>query len=619
MRSLWRLIAGLFKGFWRLINFIREVILNLFLIVLLLIVASVYLGYTLNNESNVIPKGALIVDISGSIVDKPALNSKISKISRLLLGTDDMRENSLFDIVDMLRQAKNDNAITGIVLDLRHFTGGDIPSMQYVGKVLREFRDSGKPVYAVGDSFTQAQYYLASFANKIYLSPLGGVELRGLATEGIYYKSLMDKLKVTTNVFRVGTYKSAVEPFLRDDMSPEAREADSRWINQLWGNYLNTVAANRQLTPGQAFPGATAILAALQANGGDTARLAREAKLVDVVASRYEIEKQLADVFGHNNITGSFIGTSIYDYPLHSASEKSAAEANIAVIMVNGAIMDGEEKQGNVGADTTAQEIRQARLSPKIKAIILRVNSPGGSVIASEIIREELMAAKESGKPVVVSMGGMAASGGYWVSTPANYIIASPSTLTGSIGIFGVINTFENTLDAIGVHSDGVDTSPLARLSMTRALPTEVQQMMQQSVENGYQRFLSLVAISRGKTPLQIDAIAQGRVWTGSDAKQNGLVDSLGDFDDAVSKATELAGLKTAHLSWRQTTPDYFDLLVNSISTSAYAVLPGVLKSYFPAPAVELMNTVRQHTALDATLNDPGNRYVLCLACEQVK
>lgn len=618
MRTLWRFIAGFFKWTWRLLNFVREFILNLFLVVLILICVGIYFQFSSSSTPAEPQKGALIVDLSGVVVDKPSVSNKLSKIGRQLLGSssDKLKENSLFDVVDAIRQAKSDANITGMVLDLRDFAGADQPSLQYIGKALREFRDSGKQIYATGDSYSQAQYYLASFANKIYLSPQGTVDLHGFATNGLYYKSLLDKLKVSSHVFRVGTYKSAVEPFLRDDMSPAARDADSRWIGELWQNYLNTVSANRQITPEQLFPGAQGVLDGLQKVGGDTAVYAKDSKLVDELASRSLVDQQLTKIFGWNKQAKDYKGTSIYDYQV---KDNGSTDGNIAVIMANGAIMDGDETAGSVGGDTTAMEIREARLDPKIKAIVFRVNSPGGSVTASETIREELAAAKEAGKPVVVSMGGMAASGGYWISTPANYIIASPSTLTGSIGIFGVINTVENTLDSIGVHTDGVSTSPLADISTTKALPPEVQQMMQMSIENGYKNFLGLVAHSRNKTPEQIDQIAQGHVWTGTDAKANGLVDAMGDFDDAVAKAAELAKLKDAKLSWYQDDPNFMDLLFSQMDVSVRAALPETLKAWMPAPMVDVMASMRNQPGLFDNLNDPQNRYAMCLTCAQVK
>lgn len=618
MRTLWRFIAGFFKWTWRLLNFVRELVLNLFFILLVLVGVGIWMQVSSSHTSEQTARGALLLDISGVIVDKPSSTNRLGILGRQFFGasSDRLQENSLFDIVNTIRQAKDDRNITGIVMDLKNFAGADQPSMQYIGKALREFRDSGKPVFAVGENYTQGQYYLASFANKIWLSPQGAVDLHGFATNGLYYKSLLDKLKVSTHVFRVGTYKSAVEPFIRDDMSPAAREADSRWIGELWQNYLNTVAANRQIPAQQAFPGAQAMLDGLSKVDGDTAKYALDNKLVDALASSADVEKALTKQFGWSKKENNYRAISYYNYSLNPPSDTGDS---IGVVFANGAIMDGEETPGNVGGDTTASQIRDARLDPKVKAIVLRVNSPGGSVSASEVIRAELAAAKAAGKPVVVSMGGMAASGGYWISTPASYIVANPSTLTGSIGIFGVINTVENSLDSIGVHTDGVSTSPLADMSMTKALPPEVQQMIQLSIENGYKRFITLVADARKTTPEQIDKIAQGHVWTGQDAKANGLVDSLGDFDDAVAKAAELAKLKQWHIDYYQDEPTFFDLVMDSMSGSVRAVLPEAIQAMLPAPLVSAANVVKAESDKLAAFNDPQNRYAFCLTCANVR
>ncbi|HCB4361855.1 TPA: signal peptide peptidase SppA [Salmonella enterica] len=618
MRTLWRFIAGFFKWTWRVLNLVREMVLNLFFIFLVLVGVGIWMQIGNGSNSEQTARGALLLDISGVIVDKPSTNHRLGALGRQLFGasSDRLQENSLFDIVNAIRQAKDDRNITGIVLDLKNFTGADQPSMRYIGKALREFRDSGKPVFAVGENYSQGQYYLASFANKIWLSPQGQVDLHGFATNGLYYKTLLDKLKVSTHVFRVGTYKSAVEPFIRDDMSPAAREADSRWIGELWQNYLHTVSANRQISPQQLFPGAQAIIDGLTSVGGDTAKYALDHKLVDALASSADVEKALTKQFGWSKTENNYRAISYYDYSLKTPADTGGT---IAVIFANGAIMDGEETPGNVGGDTTASQIRDARLDPKVKAIVLRVNSPGGSVNASEVIRAELAAARAAGKPVVVSMGGMAASGGYWISTPANYIVASPSTLTGSIGIFGVINTVENSLSSIGVHSDGVSTSPLADISMTKALSPEVQQMMQLSIEYGYKRFITLVADARKRTPEQIDKIAQGHVWTGEDAKANGLVDSLGDFDDAVTKAAELAKLKQWHLDYYQDEPTVLDMVMDSMTGSVRAMLPEAIQAMLPAPLVSAANTLKAEGDKLAAFNDPQNRYAFCLTCANVR
>lgn len=618
MRTLWRFIAGFFKWTWRLLNFVREMVLNLFFIFLVLVGVGIWMQVSGGDSKETASRGALLLDISGVIVDKPDSSQRFSKLSRQLLGasSDRLQENSLFDIVNTIRQAKDDRNITGIVMDLKNFAGGDQPSMQYIGKALKEFRDSGKPVYAVGENYSQGQYYLASFANKIWLSPQGVVDLHGFATNGLYYKSLLDKLKVSTHVFRVGTYKSAVEPFIRDDMSPAAREADSRWIGELWQNYLNTVAANRQIPAQQVFPGAQGLLEGLTKTGWRYREICAGKQAGRCTGIECRNRKTLTKEFGWSKTDKNYRAISYYDYALKTPADTGDS---IGVVFANGAIMDGEETQGNVGGDTTAAQIRDARLDPKVKAIVLRVNSPGGSVTASEVIRAELAAARAAGKPVVVSMGGMAASGGYWISTPANYIVANPSTLTGSIGIFGVITTVENSLDSIGVHTDGVSTSPLADVSITRALPPEVQQMMQLSIENGYKRFITLVADARHSTPEQIDKIAQGHVWTGQDAKANGLVDSLGDFDDAVAKAAELAKVKQWHLEYYVDEPTFFDKVMDNMSGSVRAMLPDAFQAMLPAPLASVASTVKSESDKLAAFNDPQNRYAFCLTCANVR
>ncbi len=613
MRFLWRGISGVFRWSWRLLNFIRELILNLFLLVLILAGVGIYLQ--VQSKPAEPAKGALMLNLTGVVVDNPSISNRFGQLGRQLLGTSSNRlqENSLFDVVETIRQAQKDPNITGMVLALNDFAGSDQPSLQYIGKALREFRDSGKKIYATGDSYSQSQYYLASFANQIYLSPQGNVDLHGLSTNNLYYKSLLDKLKVTTNIFRVGTYKSAVEPMMRDNMSQAAREADSRWLNGMWSNYLTTVAGNRQLTPEQLFPGAAGIIKGLQATDGDMARYALQNKLVDKLASRSEVSKQMSAIFGWDKQNQDFNYVSMYDY--NTPTPDSGGDNQIAVIFASGAIMDGEATPGNVGGDTTAAQIRQARLDPKVKAIIMRVNSPGGSVTASEVIRSELAAARAAGKPVVVSMGGLAASGGYWISTPANSIIASPSTLTGSIGIFGVINTYENSLDSIGIHTDGVSTSSLADLAVTKSLPAEFAQLMQMNIESGYRTFVGLVSKARNQTPEAINQIAQGRVWLGNDAKTNGLVDQLGDFDDAVKKAAELANLKTHTLNWYVEQPGFSDMLLAQLTASAQALFPAATQAVLPQPLLDMAAHLKGKTDWMATLNDPNGRYVLCLEC----
>ncbi|SPP31225.1 Protease 4 [Arsenophonus endosymbiont of Aleurodicus floccissimus] len=625
MRNPWNLIATCFKFSWRLLNFIRRFVTSFICLFLIFIAASSYFAYKSEKKSTSQYHGALLIDLQGVIVDQVSIPNPLGKMSRELLGSSNkrMQENSLFDIVNIIRRATYDDKITGIVLQLDNLIGSGQPSLQYIGKALIEFKQAGKPIYAVGNGYNQSQYYLASFANHIYMSQQGHVGIYGFSTNKLFYKTLLDNLKVNSHIFRVGTYKSAVEPFIRNNMSPEAREADKVCIGSLWQHYLSTVAQNRQMTPENIFPGADKLIEEIKSVNGDSAQYAIKQKLIDHIFTGSVMEKELSKKFGWNDKEQHFNYISIYDYAdehpqqnqLMRQKQSDEQARNIAVIITQGAIIDGLQEPGMVGSETTVAQIRKARFNPDIKAIVLRVNSPGGSVTASEAIRNELVAVREANKPIVVSMGGMAASGGYWISTPANYIFASPTTLTGSIGIFGVINTFEKSLDTIGVYTDGVSTTRLADISVTKGINKQFSDMMQITIENGYNTFLKYVAQARHKTPAEIDKIAQGRVWVGSDALQNGLVDKLGDFDDAVNKAAELAKITTPSLDWMQPERSFIDQLILELTSSAEAMMPNTLQLLLPQ---KMANNLQQQIKFYQHMNDPQNRYAFCLNCGEV-
>jgi len=496
-----------------------------------------------------------------------------------------------------LRKAKFDNKITGLVIYLNKFTGSDQVTLEYLGKSLIEFSNSGKPIYAISDYYNQSQYFIASYANKIYLTPQGSVDLHGISNINIYYKSLLDKLKINTYIFRVGNYKSAVEPYLRDNISEAVRKSDTIWLNKIWKQYLTIISKNRFIKEKKIFPGSLKILLNIRAVNGDMSKFAIKNKLVDEVSSISVIEMKMIKKFGWNKYLNSFNYTNIDNYIISNNINKKIDK--IAVIFVNGIIIDDKETTGTIFYDSIIKEIRNAYLNPKIKAIIFRVNSPGGSVKGSEIIRNELYNARAKGKPVVVSMGGIAASGGYWISTPANYIIASPSTITGSIGIFGVINTFEDILDSLGVHYDGVYTSTLANLNITNNLPKAILHKMQLNIENSYHNFISLVAQSRYKTTYEIDKIAQGYIWTGNDALKKGLIDKLGDFDDAISKAVELANIKEYKLKWYLNNKTLKEIFFNYIKD---LYINNILKNFINIKKFFLLY-----------INNKKNKYALCI------
>lgn len=616
MALLFQFIATIFRWTWKLITFIKDLILNLSMVFIVLAILTV-VGFVQKSNQPEPQDGALVFNLTGVVVEEPKQDNPLRQLSNEALGLSSplKRENSLFDIIKLLRQAKHDEKITGLVLSLENFVGASQSSLEYIGKSIAEFKESGKPVFAVANNYTQGQYYLASFADRIYLTPQGSVGLQGLAANNLYYKSLLDKLMVSTHIFRVGTYKSAVEPLMRDDMSPEAKENTSRWLNALWGHYASQVAENRKMATTELVPEITTYIKKLQDVDGDSSTYALSNGLVDEVAPYSQVMAQFKKAFGTRlqNQVQTFKSVDFYHYLPTPDPVKSD---QIAIVVVNGTISSGEQSRGLANAETVVNDLQRAQFDENVQSVILRINSPGGGVIASEAIRSAVEALVRADKPVVVSMGGMAASGGYWISTPASYVIASPSTITGSIGIFGVLNTFERSLEHIGVYTDGVTTSPLAAATVTSELDENVAKLIQISIDNGYQNFIKLVANARNKTPAEIDKVAQGQVWLGSDALKLDLVDELGDFDDALRKAAELAQLEPGNYSikWYGSEPSLSSLLFGE---NIVAVLPDFMKSLLPSPVSQVVESVdKQSVTLKALSSDGKNQYVYCLNCE---
>lgn len=615
MKTLFKFIGLIFKGFWKAITFIRVALANL---LFLAFIAVLFFTFKQAGDVTALPEvkqeSALVLNISGPIVEERSYINPMDSVTGSLLGNDMPRENVLFDIVDTIRHAQEDDQITGIVLALNEMPETNLTKLRYIAKALTEFRASGKPVYAAGSMYNQSQYYLASYADKIYLAPDGGVMLKGYSAYNLYYKELLEKLDVNTHVFRVGTYKSAIEPFTRDDMSQEAKESASRWLSQMWGAYVDDVATNRKIAPEVLNPSMTEFLSQMKAVDGDIAALALKIGLVDELATRQEIRAQMADVFGVKG-KDSYNAISFYDYQNTLFDDMSSADDEIAVVVVSGAIMDGRQQRNNVGGDTTAALLRQARNDDSVKAVVLRVDSPGGSAFASEVIRNEVVALREVGKPVVVSMSSLAASGGYWVAMSADKIIAQPTTLTGSIGVFSVITTFEKGLENIGVATDGIGTSPFSGVGITTGLSAGASEAIQLGVESAYNRFTKLVADGRNIDFAQMDSIAEGRVWTGQDAMNIGLVDQMGDFDDALEVAAQLAELEDYKVHWVQEplspVQQFFNEMFNQISL-------GVVEHFnvsLPSAITPVTNQLMQDASLLNSFNDPKGHYAFCLNC----
>jgi len=614
MKKIMKFIGMIFKGIWKLISFVRVAMLNLFF---LLSVALIYFVYFhADTQQPVVPQqSALVLNLSGPIVEQSRYVNPMDSVTGSLLGKDLPKENVLFDIVQTIRYAKNDENISGIVLALRDMPETNLTKLRYIAKAINEFKATGKPVYAVGDFYNQSQYYLASYANKVFMSPDGGVLLKGYSAYSLYYKTLLEKLDVSTHVFRVGTYKSAIEPLIRDDMSNEAKQSASRWLGQLWGAYVDDVSTNRQIEAATLNPSMATFLKELESVDGDVAKLALKLGLVDQLSTRQEVRLELAEVFGSDG-KDSYHAFGYYDYLTTVLPETNNSQNDIAVVVASGAIMDGSQPRGTVGGDTTASLLRDARNDDRVKAVVLRVDSPGGSAFASEVIRNEIDAIKAAGKPVVVSMSSLAASGGYWISMGADQIIAQPTTLTGSIGIFSVITTFEKGLNDIGVYTDGVGTSPFSGVGVTTGLTKGAKDAFQMGIENGYRRFISLVGENRNLAVTDVDNIAQGRVWTGQDAQQHGLVDAIGDFDDAIASAANLAELEDYNIYWVEEplspTEQFIQEFMNQVKVSI-----GIdIQSYIPAAFQPVTQQFVQDSQLLSSFNDPQGRYAFCLNCQ---
>ncbi|MFA0112128.1 signal peptide peptidase SppA [Vibrio sp. 10N.261.46.E11] len=614
MKKIFKFIGMIFKGIWKLITFVRLALVN---IIFLLSIAIIYFVYFHSDTAQpTVPQdSALVLNLSGPIVEQSRYINPMDSVTGSLLGKDLPKENILFDIVETIRYAKDDDKVTGIVLALKELPETNLTKLRYIAKALNEFKATGKPIYAVGDFYNQSQYYLASYATKVFLSPDGGVLLKGYSAYSLYYKTLLEKLDVNTHVFRVGTYKSAIEPFIRDDMSDAAKESASRWLGQLWGAYVDDVSHNRQIDAKTLNPSMDTFLKELESVDGDIAKLAEKLGLVDELATRQQVRLELADVFGSDG-QDSYNAFGYYEYRTTILPDMNSESHDVAVIVASGAIMDGKQPRGTVGGDTTAALLRQARNDDKVKAVVLRVDSPGGSAFASEVIRNEIEAIKQAGKPVVVSMSSLAASGGYWISMGADKILAQPTTLTGSIGIFSVITTFEKGLNDIGVYTDGVGTSPFSGLGITTGLSDGAKDAFQMGIENGYRRFISLVGANRGMEVDAVDKIAQGRVWTGQDAIAKGLVDEIGDFDDAVAAAASLAKLETYNIYWVEEPLSATELFIQEFMNQVQMSIGLDIQSMIPSSLQPVTQQLAQDSQLLGNFNDPQGRYAFCLNCQ---
>ncbi len=543
------------RAVWKLLVGIKDALVLIFM---LLFFAGLY--GVLSSRPAPVGQGVLDLNLNGNVVEQPA-RAEWSDVA----GGSRIAQYRLRDLVTALDQAKDDSRVKAVALDLDGFTGGGQTAMGDLADAVRRVRAAGKPVVAYAVGYTNDSYQLASAASEIWLNPLGAVAISGPGGTNLYYKGLLDKLGVTANVYRVGTYKSAVEPFIRNDMSPEAKQNYMALDQAELESWRQGIHQARPKANVDAF--LNDMNGAIAAAGGDMAKAALATGLVDRIGDRSDFEARLAELGGRKDSEpGGYSRIRLGSYVADKVEQNP--KGPIGVVTIAGMIVDGKAAPGSAGGDTIAKEVEKG-LRQGIKALVVRVDSPGGSVLASERIRQALLQARAKNIPVVVSMGNVAASGGYWVSTPANFIYAEPSTITGSIGVFGVLPSFQGTLQKLGIGADGVKTTQLAgEPDLLKGPSPEANKLIQTGVEAMYARFLNIVAAARHKTPADVDKIAQGRVWDGGTAHQIGLVDGFGGMSEAIAKAAELAHLGNERgVRYLEPAKGFRDQLIESLTT----------------------------------------------------
>lgn len=559
---------------------------------------------------------ALVLRLQGVLVEQSE-EDPLQKVVDEAVGTP-VRETRVRDLLRALQIAATDDRIKAAVLDFSRFEGGDLSKLVEIGEALEQFKATGKPVLAYADQYNQSAFFIAAKANEVHLHPMGQVSIEGFSTYPTYFRDLVDKIGVKINVFRVGEFKSAVEPFIRNDMSEAAREANQIWLSDLWTVYKTEVAGARSREPAEIQEYADDLGQLLVQAAGDGAQLALQRGLVDTLSHRDEfIERVRAETSPAEEGGFTSIDQNAYLLAVGRNPPVEAGKATVGILVASGPIIEGDPAPGSVSGDAFSEEIRQARMNDAVKALVVRIDSPGGSAFASEVIRRELEMTREAGKPVVVSMGSVAASGGYWIATASDRILASPATLTGSIGVFGIIPTFEDTLAKLGVHVDGVGTTAMAgALRLDRHLSPDVAGAIQAMVEKTYRDFLGRVAEARDLPIEAVSRLAEGRVWSGSDALDLKLVDAFGEVPEAVKAAAELAGLgddyQTLYLA-----PDFnlSQYLIARMSGSAR--LTSSLRTFISPELAQVLQVMRS-TSNPLAWSAQEGIYALCL-CGQAR
>ena len=612
------------SGFWRSVDESRRFVVNvLFLALVVWLVWAAIAGRPKvpTGAALVIrPQGLLVEQLSRPTVESAALENLVGERGR---------ETLLKDLLDAVSAAKDDRRIGAIYLDVSQMLGGGLTKIESLRAALLDFRKSGKKVIAYSDLYLQGPWAVAAAADEIWVHPEGAVLLEGFGRWRTYYKDAVDRLGVDVHVFRVGEYKSAVEPFIRNDPSPEAREADLKWLSDLWGSWLKGGAAARKLTEDDIRAYIDQMPGRLEAAGGNAAKIATDAKLVDKVGYRDEVRKRMVELVGEQKEGKTFKQVSVSEYLEDRGGDRMGKKGRgdaVAVILAVGDILDGKQPPGTIGGDSTAALVRKARQDDKVKAIVLRVDSPGGNAFPAEVIRRELALARSvDKKPVVVSMGSVAASGGYWISTASDEIWASPDTITGSIGIFAMFPTVEKPLAKyLGMRVDGVGTTWLSgALRPDRGLKPELGRMIQLTIEKGYEDFLARVAEARKMPVADVDRIARGRVWSGADAYERKLVDKLGGLPEAIASAAKMAKLSEGpyRVWYVEKEKTFHERLVERLLdvrvrlSRALGLAAGEPEPPSPSPAIRAVLDRLAETARLLAMGDPNGVYAYC-ACD---
>ncbi len=596
-------IRAFFRFIWQAINFTNHLVFNIIMLfVLILIIAAISAGMSSKSFTPLNNNTALVLDLEGQLVEQRTADSISSAIAE---AQGDSREIQLRDVLAVIEAAKTDPKISHLVLNTEGLNANGMASVREIASALQDFKTSKKPIYAFANSYEQKQYLLAAQATKVFMDPEGSFLPEGLGRYRLFYReALQDKLGLDVHLFRVGEFKSAAEPYILDAASAESKEADLYWMNDIWQRYLAQVGKARNIDPAQITQAINELPTRLAAVKGDLAQWALNEKWIDGLKTSYEMERYLIDQgVAEDTDNNTFQQIDFMEYLGHVQSRKIVSNEQdiVAVVVAQGEITDGEQPPGTIGGESTSALIRAAREDDNVKALVLRVDSPGGAVFPSEQIRREVELTKAAGKPVVVSMANVAASGGYWISMNADKIYADESTITGSIGIFGLMVRAPRALDKIGVHSDGVTTTPWGgAFDISRPMDEPTKLVIQSVINHGYAQFVGRVSKARKQTYEQIDANARGRVWSGAQAKEKGLVDAFGGLSDAVADAAARAELKPDQfeVNYIETPLSPFGQFLENLARNS--ATQGLVRSF--APALTFINQTQMGTRVNADL-----------------